>query len=187
MLDLPVAEKPDSQDICFVPSGNYAKVVGRLRPESLEPGEIVHADGRVLGRHEGIAHFTIGQRKGLGIATGEPLFVIGLDAASRRVEVGPRELLLIKRLWLRDVNWLGDGSFAKACEAGLELHVKVRSTQAPQPARLLRCGESAGVELRDGDHGISPGQACVFYAHGAGEARVLGGGFIARAERMERP
>jgi tRNA-specific 2-thiouridylase len=186
MLDLPVAEKPDSQDICFAPSGNYAKVVGRLRPESLEPGEIVHADGRVLGRHTGIAHFTIGQRKGLRIATGEPLFVIGLHAASRRVTVGPREMLLRRRLWLRDVNWLGDGAFAAACAAGLSLHVKVRSTQAPRPAWLFASAEGAGIELEGGEYGISPGQACVFYEHGDGEARVLGGGFITRAEPMGR-
>ncbi len=180
---LPVAEKPDSQDICFVPSGNYAGVIGRLRPESMEPGKIVHADGRVLGRHDGIVNFTIGQRKGLGIATGEPLFVLHIEAESRRVVVGPRELLLTRTLHLRDVNWLGDGPLADACRTGRAVWVKVRSTQAPQPARLGTDGERVRVSLQNGEYGVAAGQACVFYEDGGGAARVLGGGFIASAER----
>lgn len=180
---LPVAAKPDSQDICFVPSGNYAQVIGRLRPESLEPGEIVHADGRVLGRHDGIVNFTIGQRKGLGVAVGEPLFVLHIDAKTKRVVVGPRDLLRTRILHLRDVNWLGEGVLDEACEIGRALWVKVRSTQPPHPARLVRTDAGVSVELADGEFGVAAGQACVFYEHNEGGARVLGGGFIASVER----
>src|SRR5271155_5472201 len=133
---LPVADKQDSQDICFVPSGHYADVIERLRPGAAAPGEIVDIDGRMLGRHGGIIHFTVGQRRGLGIATGAPLYVIRLDAASRRVVVGPREALRTSRIRLREVNWLGDGTIMDALERRPEVFIKVRSTRPPQPAWL---------------------------------------------------
>src|SRR5215475_12988318 len=143
---LAVADKQDSQDICFVPSGRYADVIERLRPGAAGPGEIVDVEGRVLGRHEGIIHFTVGQRRGLGVATGSPLYVVRLDAASRRVLVGPREALRTSRMQLRDVNWIGEGSIDHALCAGWhEVFVKVRSTRPPQPAWLSR-GAHGGIE-----------------------------------------
>ena len=178
-MGLPVAAKPDSQDICFVPTGRYASVVEKLRPDAAEPGDIVHVDGRKLGRHQGIIHYTIGQRRGLGIAEGAPLFVAALDPGKRHVIVGPREALLTSRLALRDVNWLGDGEIADLAGRGLDVHVRVRSSQAPQPARLVVGSDgSVSVELADGEHGVAKGQACVFYDSGEPRARVLGGGFI---------
>ncbi len=176
--DLPVAAKPDSQDICFVPEGSYAKVVERLRPGAGRGGEIVHLDGRVLGEHDGVIHYTIGQRRGLGVATGEPLFVVKIDAAARRVIVGPREALLTSALWLEELNWLGDGTIAEACESGAPVLARVRSTREPAPARLGFVGGGAGVFFEAAEEGVAKGQACVLYSpDGAG--RVLGGGFIA--------
>jgi tRNA-uridine 2-sulfurtransferase len=180
-VGLTVADKHDSQDICFVPTGRYTDVVSRLRPNAMEPGDIVDLDGRVRGQHQGIAHFTVGQRKGLGIAAGSPLYVVRLDAASRRVVVGPREALRMDRIILRDVNWIGDGALERAVGKGLEIFVRVRSTRAPQPA-WLRCSNGhCEVELVAGEEGVSPGQACVFYDAPSGRARVLGGGFIQSA------
>jgi tRNA-uridine 2-sulfurtransferase len=177
---LAVADKQDSQDICFVPSGHYADVIERLRPGAAAPGEIVDLDGRVLGRHDGIIHFTVGQRRGLGIAAGAPLYVVRLDAPSRRVVVGPRAALRTSRIHLRDVNWLGDGTLDEAVERRPEICVKVRSTRPPQPAWLRRgAGGDVEVELLAGEDGVSPGQACAFYDAVAGQARVLGGGIIA--------
>jgi tRNA-specific 2-thiouridylase len=181
---LAVADKHDSQDICFVPSGRYTDVIERLRPGAAEPGDIVDLDGRVLGSHHGIIHFTVGQRRGLGLATGAPLYVVRLDAAARRVVVGPREALRTKRIRLRDVNWLGDAPLAATGER-LDLFVKVRSTRPPQPAWLHPGADGIEVELLAGEDGVSPGQACVFYASAEGQARVLGGGFIKRAEATE--
>jgi tRNA-specific 2-thiouridylase len=179
---LSVADKHDSQDICFVPTGHYAEVIERLRPGAAEPGDIVDLDGRVLGRHDGIIHFTVGQRRGLGIASGQPLYVVRLDAVARRVVVGPREALRTSRIQLRDVNWLGDGSIEHALCAGWhEVFVKVRSTRPPQPAWLSRGARGIEVDLVAGEDGVSPGQACVFYDAAEGQARVLGGGFIASA------
>ena len=176
---LSVAEKPDSQDICFVPSGRYSEVIERLKPGAAEPGEIVDTDGRVLGSHPGIIHFTVGQRRGLGIAAGHPLYVVRLDAPSRRVVVGPREALRTSRIRLRAVNWLGDGAIDQALCAGWhEVFIKVRSTRAPQPAWLSRGAKAIEVDLVDSEEGVSPGQACVFYDAPEGQARVLGGGFI---------
>ncbi len=182
-LGLPVADKHDSQDICFVPSGRYADVIERLKPDAVEPGEIVHVDGRVLGTHEGIIRFTVGQRRGIGVSVGEPLYVVHLDADRRRVVVGPREALMTRRLHLREVNWLGDGPLEEIAPEGLEIWAKVRSTRAPQPALLFRDAEGVTVELIEGEHGIAPGQAAVFYDAGEGAARVLGGGTIARVGR----
>jgi tRNA-specific 2-thiouridylase len=176
-LGLPVAEKPDSQDICFVPQGRYGDVVARLRPDAAEPGEIVDVSGRVLGTHSGIIHFTVGQRKGLGLSgNGEPLFVLRVDAKRRRVVVGPREALRTRTITLVHVNWLTDcGTRPVSCL------VKVRSTRPPTPARVTPSPDgSASVVLSDGEDAVAPGQACVFYAQE--DARVLGGGWIVRAE-----
>src|SRR6056297_2122375 len=174
---LAVASKPDSQDICFVPDGNYAAVIEKLRPGAAEPGEIVHADGRVLGAHPGVIHFTIGQRRGLGIGgLDEPLYVVRLDVEARRVIVGPKEMLATRRVPVREINWLGDGAFAGPDR---EIEVKLRSTRPPTPAVLRPLSDTEGeVELLSPEEGVSPGQAAVFYAPGG--TRVLGGGWIWR-------
>jgi tRNA-specific 2-thiouridylase len=170
---LPVAAKPDSQDICFVPNGSYADVVAKLRPGAIEPGEIVDRDGNVLGRHDGIVHFTVGQRKGIGVAAAEPLYVLRLEPATHRVVVGPQAALARNRVLLRAVNWLG----AEPPEDGMAVAVKLRSAQPPVPARLHLDGNGGGVVRLDQPAlGIAPGQACVFYDG----TRVLGGGWIAR-------
>lgn len=182
-MGLIVADKPDSQDICFVPNGNYADIITKLRPNSALAGDIVHVDGRVLGRHEGILRFTVGQRKGLGVATGEPLYVVKLDARTRRVIVGPREALDTRIVHLRETNWLGDAPLDAVGRTGIDVMARVRSTRPPSPARLHHEAGRTWVELRAGETGVAPGQACVLY-DGTGEgARVLGGGFIDRTER----
>jgi tRNA-specific 2-thiouridylase len=182
-MGLIVADKPDSQDICFVPNGNYADIITKLRPNAALAGDIVHIDGRVLGRHEGILRFTVGQRKGLGVATGEPLFVVKLDARTHRVIVGPREALDTRIVHLREMNWLGDVPLADIPADGLEVLARVRSTRPPTPARLFHEDGQTRVELTGGESGVALGQACVLYdGEGAG-ARVLGGGFIDRTER----
>jgi tRNA-uridine 2-sulfurtransferase len=175
---LRVAAKPDSQDICFVPSGKYADVVAKLRPGAIEPGEIVHVDGRVLGQHAGVIHYTVGQRRGLGVATGEPLFVVRLDSAARRVIVGPREALAVQRIALKDVNWIGGAVASEDDLHDRDVLVRVRSTRPPVPARLdTRAGWY--VVLDAAEEGVAPGQAAVLYdAHMP--SRVLGGGWIAR-------
>ena len=179
---LEIAEKHDSQDICFVPQGKYADIIRKMHPEALAQGEIVHLDGRVLGTHEGIVNYTIGQRKGLGVAAGEPLYVVKLDHRSGRVIVGPREALKTHTVRLRDVNWLGATPLAEASAGnGAPVEVKVRSTRGPQPAVIQMQGGEVFVTLVTGEYGISPGQACVFYADDSQTAEVLGGGFIAEA------
>ena len=179
---LEIAEKHDSQDICFVPQGKYADIIRKMHPEALAQGEIVHLDGRVLGTHEGIVNYTIGQRKGLGVAAGEPLYVVKLDHRSGRVIVGPREALKTHTVRLRDVNWLGATPLAEASAGnGAPVEVKVRSTRGPQPAVIQMQGGEVFVTLVSGEYGISPGQACVFYADDSQTAEVLGGGFIAEA------
>ncbi len=179
---LAIADKHDSQDICFVPTGHYAQVIERLKPGAAEAGEIVDLDGRVLGSHSGIIHYTVGQRRGLGIATGAPLYVVRLDAERRRVVVGPREALRMSRITLRDVNWIGDGHIdAVLADDRREVFVKVRSTRSPTAAWLKAANGGYEVELAEGEHGVSPGQACVFYDAPEGQARVLGGGFIKSA------
>jgi tRNA-uridine 2-sulfurtransferase len=178
---LEIADKQDSQDICFVPTGRYTDIISRLRPNAVEPGDIVDLDGRVIGRHRGIVHFTVGQRRGLGIAASVPLYVVRLEAATRRVVVGPREALRMDRIVLRDVNWIGDGALERAVGEGLEIFVRVRSTRVPQPAWLRAADGQYEVELVAGEEGVSPGQACVFYDAASGQARVLGGGFIKSA------
>ncbi len=172
-FDLPVAAKPDSQDICFVPSGDYAALVARLRPGAAEPGEIVDVAGRVLGTHAGVVHFTIGQRKGLGVSAGEPLYVVRLEPEARRVVVGPRAALGVQRVALAGINWLGEAPPAD----GLAVHLKLRSAQPPLPARLFLDGAGGGtVVLDEPAFGVAPGQACVAYDG----TRVLGGGWIRR-------
>ena len=175
-FELPVAAKPDSQDICFVPNGSYARVVAALRPGAAEPGEIVDLEGRVLGRHAGIVNYTIGQRRGLGIGgAGQPLFVVALEPAARRVVVGPRAALARDLVRVGEVNWLED---APLNGQGRRAAVKLRSSQAPAAATLTGAEEgSAEVVLEAPLHGVSPGQAAVFYDG----TRVLGGGWIASA------
>ncbi|NGO62318.1 tRNA 2-thiouridine(34) synthase MnmA [Rhizobium daejeonense] len=182
-MGLVVAQKADSQDICFVPQGKYADIITKLRPDSALGGDIVHLDGRVLGRHEGILHYTIGQRKGLGVATGEPLYVIYLDARSRRVIVGPKEALETHRVYLRDINWLGDKALVDEARDGFACFAKVRSTRPPAPAMLRADENGIYVDLEIGEAGIAPGQACVLYSAPGADARVYGGGFIDRSER----
>jgi tRNA-specific 2-thiouridylase len=201
-LGLRVAEKPDSQDICFVPSGKYQSVVEKLRPGSIEPGDIVHVDGRMLGRHGGVINFTVGQRRGIGVAAGEPLFVVKLDAARKRVIVGPRSALGVSRITLKDVNWIGEGD---APPDGRDILVRVRSTRPPVLAKLIlgspasspavskttlisthastatdAAGETPAVQvtvaLETPEEGVAPGQAAVFYDPNS--TRVLGGGWI---------
>jgi tRNA-specific 2-thiouridylase len=170
--------KPDSQDICFVPDGNYAAVIEKLRPGTVEPGEIVHADGRVLGEHHGVIHYTIGQRRGLGIGgLADPLYVVRLDVDTRRVIVGPKEMLATRTIPVREINWLGDVPFTSRQE--WHLNVKVRSTRPPREAIVRPLSDTtAEVELLTPEEGVSPGQACVFYAPEG--SRIHGGGWIWR-------
>jgi len=182
---LAIADKADSQDICFVPSGKYTDIIEKLKPESVHPGDIVHVDGRVLGHHNGIIHYTIGQRRGLGIAAAEPLYVLRLEAENARVIVGPRDLLATRQLRLRDINWLGDAPMRDIPAEGLEVFVKVRSTRAPVAALLHVDADEVRVELHEGEDGVSPGQACVFYESLDARSRVLGGGFIASTQAMQ--
>ncbi|MFV0358557.1 tRNA 2-thiouridine(34) synthase MnmA [Tropicimonas sp.] len=175
---LMVADKPDSQDICFVPDGDYASVIEKLRPGAGEPGEIVDMAGTALGRHEGVIHYTIGQRRGLGIGgLSEPLYVVRLDPDARQVVVGPREALARRIVPVREINWLGDEPFESHPER--EISVRIRSTRPPRAAILRPTGPTtAEVELLTPEEGGSPGQACVFYQ--AGGSRVFGGGWIWR-------
>lgn len=167
---LSVADKPDSQDICFVPNGNYAEVVKKLRPGAAEPGNIIHVDGTVLGRHPGIIHYTIGQRKGLGIGgAGDPLYVVRLNEKTKEVVVGPKAHLAQQEVNVQKVNWLGEDH-----PDALPCTVKIRSSQTPLKATVKRQGTQATVILEEPEYGISPGQACVFYKG----PRVLGGGWI---------
>ena len=181
-LGLEIADKPDSQDICFVPNGKYSDIIAKLRPEAAREGDIVHLDGRVLGRHKGIVNFTIGQRRGIGVATGDPIYVVHLDRDNARVIVGPVEALATHRLRLRDVNWLGEGALdqvAMNSRNGLALYVKVRSTRAPVEARLFVEDGEVFIDIVGGESGVARGQACVFYEDENDDTRVLGGGFIA--------
>ncbi|MCA3563153.1 MAG: tRNA 2-thiouridine(34) synthase MnmA [Methylocystis sp.] len=178
---LEVAEKADSQDICFVPAGRYQELVEKLRPGAAETGAILHVDGRVLGRHDGVIGYTIGQRKGLGIASGEPLYVIRIDAGRKQLIVGPREALATRRVRLRDVNWIGEGGLHTLPAEGLEVAARVRSTRAPRPGLLRQVDGQLAVELLSAEEGVAPGQACVLYDGDGPCARVLGGGTIERA------
>jgi tRNA-specific 2-thiouridylase len=181
-LGLAVADKPDSQDICFVPEGRYTTVIDRLRPDAARPGDIRHLDGRVLGRHDGVTGFTVGQRRGLNVALGEALFVVRLDAARREVVVGPRDALAVSALRLKETNWLGDEeTLAAAARAGRAVLARVRSTRPPSPGRLAMGADGPGVVFDAPEEAVSPGQACVLYS-AADPTRVLGGGFIAAAD-----
>ncbi|KEO51707.1 tRNA 2-thiouridine(34) synthase MnmA [Thioclava pacifica] len=173
---LAVADKPDSQDICFVPNGNYASVIEKLRPGAADPGNIVDMEGNVLGQHRGVIHYTIGQRRGLGIGGLEdPLYVVKLDPDTRHVVVGPKEALSTRTIPVREINWLGDEPFTSRPE--WNLRVKVRSTRPPREAIIRPISDTeAEVELIEPEEGVSPGQACVFYAPEGG--RIFGGGWI---------
>lgn len=173
---LPVADKPDSQDICFVPNGDYASVIEKLRPGAADPGEIVDLQGNVLGTHKGVIHYTIGQRRGLGIGgRSDPLYVVKLDPDMHRVIVGPKEALATRTIPVREINWLGDTPFTSQKE--WHLSVKVRSTRPPREAIIRPLSETeAEVELIVPEEGVAPGQACVFYA--PEDSRIFGGGWI---------
>ena len=177
-LGLRIAAKPDSQDICFVPNGDYRTLIDKLRPQGREAGEIVHMDGRVLGAHAGITDYTIGQRRGLNVAVGEPLFVTKLDPVKRHVIVGPRDALLTAALTLDETNWLGDhASIEAAAEAGAPVLARVRSTRPPSPARLSLNDGVVSLAFETGEEGVAPGQACALYDP-ADPDRLIGGGFI---------
>jgi tRNA-uridine 2-sulfurtransferase len=182
-IGLIVAEKKDSQDICFVPQGKYADVIAKLKPASGIPGRIVHMDGRDLGEHPGILHYTIGQRRGLGVAAADPLYIVALDARTATVIVGPREALATHEIELRDMNWLGDRALSELPLEGMPLYARVRSTRPPKPARIFWRNNKASVLIEGGEDGVSPGQACVLYSSLDNEARVYGGGFIAASLR----
>jgi tRNA-specific 2-thiouridylase len=184
-MELSVADKPDSQDICFVPEGKYHTIIDRLRPHGAEAGDIVHLDGRVLGRHEGVTRYTIGQRRGLNVGggTGDPMFVVKIDADTRRVIVGPREALLTHALTLKEDNWLGDeASITDAAANGRAVLARVRSTREPVAGKLTVIDGRIAVALDTPEEGVAPGQACVLYAPEE-PTRVLGGGFIETAVR----
>jgi tRNA-specific 2-thiouridylase len=176
--DLAVADKPDSQDICFVPDGDYASVIEKLHPGAAEPGDIEHVDGRVLGRHEGVIRYTVGQRRGLGIGgLDQPLYVISLDVDEKKVIVGPKELLKTRLVPLSEINWLGSSELLVGKE--MQLSVKVRSTRPPRDAILRPLSDKHGeIELLNPEEGVAPGQACVFYEPGG--TRILGGGWITK-------
>ncbi|WP_404401845.1 tRNA 2-thiouridine(34) synthase MnmA [Pelagibacterium halotolerans] len=181
-MGLTIADKHDSQDICFVPQGSYSDVIRKLMPEAEVPGDIVDRDGNVLGQHKGIIHYTVGQRRGLGIASGEPLYVVKLDPRNQQVVVGPKSALTTHTVRLRDVNWLGPRPLVEMASGnGMALEAKVRSTRAPQESVIhVRDGE-VYVTLVAGESGVAPGQACVLYTDDGADAQVLGGGFIAEA------
>lgn len=174
--DLSVADKPDSQDICFVPDGDYASVIRKLRPEAAAPGDIVYVDGKVLARHDGVINYTIGQRRGLGIGGLEdPLYVVKLDADTKQVVVGPKSMLATRIVPLKEINWLGDEPITSREE--WVVGVRIRSTRPPTEAVIRPISETeATVELVAAEQGISPGQACVFYDRNS--SRIFGGGWI---------
>ena len=174
---LSVADKPDSQDICFVPNGSYAAVIEKLRPEAADPGDIVHLDGSVLGHHKGIINYTVGQRRGLRIGGRDPLYVVRLDADNKHVIVGPKEALATRTVTIKEVNWLGDDAFMDQAERTVA--VRVRSTRAPKEAIIRPTSPTSGtVVLLVAEEGVAPGQACVFYD--VDGTRIYGGGWITR-------
>ena len=172
-LNLNVADKPDSQDICFVPNGDYASVIKKFRPESFNPGKIIDIKGKQIGEHEGIINYTIGQRKGIKISSDEPLYVINIDAENNRIIVGNKKCLEIKEIKLRELNILGSKK-----EFDNIVNIKVRSTGRLLKAKINLFENSANVEILDKETGISPGQACVFYSKDIIGDKVLGGGWI---------
>ena len=176
-LKLNVADKPDSQDICFVPNGNYASVIKKFRPESFQKGNILDIEGNVVGKHDGIINFTIGQRKGIGIAYKEPLYVININAKTNEVIVGNRVALAIKKIYLKNLNLLSDVE-----EYNDNLFIKVRSTGRLVKAKVNLNDTGAEVNVDELETGISPGQACVFYSKNQFGDKVLGGGWIVKTE-----
>ncbi len=182
-LGLAIADKPDSQDICFVPEGRYADVILKLRPDAADAGDIIHLDGRVLGKHHGIIHYTIGQRQGLCIAEVEPLYVVKLDAAKKQVIVGSREALRQVDIPVTEMNWLGAIALS---ETPQNIFAKIRSTRGAAPATIRVEQGQVIVALPEGEYGVSPGQACVIYDGQGSGARVLGGGFIALRQTIEK-
>ena len=176
-LKLNVADKPDSQDICFVPNGNYASVIKKYRPESFKKGNILDIKGNIVGKHEGIINFTIGQRKGIGIAHKEPLYVVNINAQKNEVVIGNREVLHIKKIHLKNLNFLSDIK-----EHNNKLFIKVRSTGRLIKSKVNLKNTDAEVILEEKETGISPGQACVFYSQNKFGDKVLGGGWIIRTE-----
>ncbi len=175
-LNLNVATKPDSQDICFVPNGDYASVIKKFRPESFKPGKILDINGKELGNHEGIINYTIGQRKGIKIASTNPLYVVNIDAEKNTIIVGNKDCLEIKKIKLRDLNILGSKE-----EFNNDIYIKVRSTGKMLKAKVKIFETSADVVILDKETGISPGQACVFYSKDKIGDKVLGGGWIHKA------
>ena len=174
-LNLNVAEKPDSQDICFVPNGDYSSVIKKFKPESFKPGDITDFTGKKLGEHEGIINYTIGQRKGIKISSKDPLYVVNIDADSNKIIVGPKESLIIQNIELRDLNILGiDKEFKDY------VSIKVRSTGRLLKAKVNIKNNSANVNIVYGEAGISPGQACVFYSKDDFGDKLLGGGWISK-------
>jgi tRNA-specific 2-thiouridylase len=178
-LGLALADKPDSQDICFVPNGRYSDVVEKLKPGAIEAGDIVDLAGRVLGRHDGVINFTVGQRKGLGLGHHEQLFVVRIDAPARRVVVGPRAALATRRIVLRDMNWLDGEAISASPRAVL---ARVRSTREPVRAEIRAGDGGAVVDLLAHEEGVAPGQACVLYDAAGDGRRMLGGGWIVKGE-----
>jgi len=176
-LKLNVADKPDSQDICFVPNGDYASVIKKYKPESFKKGDILNTKGMTIGKHDGIINFTIGQRKGIGIANKEPLYVVNIDAQKNKVIVGSKENLFVKKIYLKNLNFLSN-----ATEYNKNLFIKVRSTGKLIEAKVNLTNSNAEVVLEENEMGISPGQACVFYSKNNLGDKVLGGGWITKAE-----
>ena len=172
-LNLNVAEKPDSQDICFVPNGDYSSVIKKFRPESFKPGNILDINGNIIGRHNGIINYTIGQRRGIKIADKDPLYVVKINNKDNTIVVGPKELLKINKIILRELNILGSVNELKN-----EIKIKVRSTGKLLRAKVKLNSNKAEVNILDGESGISPGQACVFYLNDKTGDKVLGGGWI---------
>ncbi len=183
-LGLDIAQKPDSQDICFVPEGNYADLIKKMRPDAEQAGEIVHVDGRELGEHDGIVNFTIGQRRGLGVSDNAPLYVTKLDPASATVYVGPREALKRDTIVLKGLNWISDVQL-DGFDSKRLIYVKLRSTRPARPGRLIQHDGEIVVKLEEADYGISAGQACVIYEQQGIGAKVMGGGFIARTSILD--
>ena len=176
-LNLNVAEKPDSQDICFVPNGDYSSVIQKYRPESFKSGDIIDLSGKKIGQHDGIINYTIGQRKGIKIANPEALYVVNINASNNTIIVGPKESLVIKKIKLRDLNLLGDIN-----DFNDPIFIKIRSTGKLLKAKIKFEGKEGNVDILENETGISPGQACVFYSKDKNGDKLLGGGWIHKTE-----
>lgn len=179
-LDLSIAEKPDSQDICFVQEGRYTNLINKLLPKSTIKGNIINMSGEVVGEHDGIVNFTIGQRRGIGYASGIPNYVIDIDSQSQNVMIGPKECLGVNQIILDEVNWLGPNEIFSKAEYENPIFVKVRSTSDPVEAKLSKKSNQILVEFKNPEYGVAPGQACVFYDSIKPISRILGGGWIVK-------